>query len=324
MAIPLAVDSREGRVEPGRTAPFTEGPSPHAYCEVSIYQLGVGHSPRLRGQDEEHVQILAAIDGPLPPILVQKNTMRVVDGMHRLSAARMRGQRTIGVHFFEGPDQDAFVEAVRANTTHGKPLTVAEREAAASRILETHKDWSDRAIAEACGLSPKTLAKLRSRSQNSVSDATRVGRDGRVRPLNPIDGRKRVLEALADRPEAPLREIGRLAGVSPGTVRSVRSQLRNGLDPIAVRQRQTSCSTSVSGSESGHADNAFASSPEGVKLVNWLQEKDIADDDWQGFVRAVPLTRVYDTARKARAISQSWSRFAAALDARAGSGRATD
>ncbi len=82
--------------------------------------------------------------------------MRVIDGTHRLRAAILNGHEEIGVLFFDGTDDDAFVAAVRANVVHGLPLALADREAAATRIIKSHPQWSDRAIAEAAGLAAQT------------------------------------------------------------------------------------------------------------------------------------------------------------------------
>ncbi|MFC7729983.1 hypothetical protein [Actinomadura keratinilytica] len=81
----------------------------------------------------------------LPPILVHRRTMRVVDGMHRLRAARLQGRCEIGVRFVDGPDADVFVAAVRANIGHGLPLSLADREAAAARCRRTWRNtWQRR------------------------------------------------------------------------------------------------------------------------------------------------------------------------------------
>jgi hypothetical protein len=43
---------------------------------VPIMSLGVGESPRLNGQNKAHIARLAGTDAPLPPILVDRRTMR--------------------------------------------------------------------------------------------------------------------------------------------------------------------------------------------------------------------------------------------------------
>jgi ParB-like chromosome segregation protein Spo0J len=58
---------------------------------VSIESLAESGSPRLAGQNEEHARLLAESGLELPPIVVHRPTRRVIDGMHRLAAARLRG-----------------------------------------------------------------------------------------------------------------------------------------------------------------------------------------------------------------------------------------
>jgi len=87
--------------------------------------------------------------------------MGIIDGVHRVQAAILRGQKEIDAEFVDGSSEDAFVLAVRVNVDHGLPLSLADRKAAAERILDTHPDWSDRAIAAAVGLSHKTVGAIR-------------------------------------------------------------------------------------------------------------------------------------------------------------------
>src|SRR5262249_27812124 len=144
-------------------------------------------SPRLEGEDIEHARTLAAIDNELPPILVHRPSMRVIDGMHRLTAAIMRGAETIDVRFFDGSERDAFVLAVQANIRHGRPLSLAHGSAAAERIMPSHPAWSDRAIATAAGLGTRHVADIRRKLEDAgVGEAAkhRMGRDGRLRPVD--------------------------------------------------------------------------------------------------------------------------------------------
>jgi hypothetical protein len=166
---------------------------------LAISDLRAADSPRLNGVNEEHVRILAESDANLPPILVHRTTMRVIDGTHRIRAAQLRGDDTIEVCYFDGTEYDAFLLGIRENITHGLPLNLADRRAAASHILELSPQWSDRAIAAAAGLSGKTVGVLRRQCSNDQAvTQTRVGRDGRLRRTNPGKVRKRASHCLAE------------------------------------------------------------------------------------------------------------------------------
>ncbi|MFE2016887.1 ParB N-terminal domain-containing protein [Streptomyces sp. NPDC059499] len=197
---------------------------------VAVTALGVGDSPRLRGLDLAHVQLLAENLHDLPPLLVQRSTMRIVDGRHRLAAARLNGVELLPVRWFEGSDADAFVAAVRLNTGQGLPLAGHERATAAARILASHPDWSDRWIASVCGVAPRTVAGLRrrptgDRQRSDVRSEMRTGRDGRRRPLSAEAGRRIAAEIMRRHPRESLRTVARQAGISVGTALDVRRRL---------------------------------------------------------------------------------------------------
>ncbi|MFC9227475.1 ParB/RepB/Spo0J family partition protein [Streptomyces decoyicus] len=208
---------------------------------VSIDSLLTTDSPRLAGESAEHAQTLAQSDTAFPPIIVHRPSMRIIDGMHRLRAAIFQGRDEIDVRFFDGSDKDAFVFAVESNVQHGLPLTLSDRTAAAGRIVKSHPEWSDRAVAAATGLAAKTVAAIRQRSATGEIPQlhSRVGRDGRARPVNSAERRRLAGTLLMDNPNASLREVAKAAGVSPGTVRDVRQRLQCNEDPVPPSQRRT-------------------------------------------------------------------------------------
>lgn len=206
---------------------------------VAIGTLRGAASPRLSGESMKHSRLLAQSDVLLPPIIVHRQSMRVIDGMHRLLAARLRGEQEIQARFYDGTAADAFALAVKVNRAHGLPLSLADRKAAAARIISSHPRWSDRAIAEVTGLSHKTVGAIRRCLSGDVPQLdTRISQDGRIRPVSAAAGRSRAAELLTANPDASLRQVATAAGISPETVRDVRIRLRNGDDPLLPRQRR--------------------------------------------------------------------------------------
>lgn len=206
---------------------------------VPLAALLPADSPRHEPERAEHARLLAGTEAALPPIVVHRPTMRVIDGTHRLRAAALLGRSEIDVRYFDGPAEDAFVLAVEANVEHGLPLSHSERTAAARRILRSHPRWSDRAIASVVGLSSKTVAAYRHKLGGALAEvATRVGQDGRTRPLSSAEGRRIAGRLILESPEASLRVIARQAGISPGTVRDVRARMSRGEDVVPSRDRR--------------------------------------------------------------------------------------
>jgi ParB-like chromosome segregation protein Spo0J len=240
--------------------------SEYPSTRIPVTDLVLSNWLRVKGEDIKHIRALAEVADELPPIVVHRPSMRVIDGMHRVRAAILSGVAYIQALLFEGAEDEAFLLAVRLNVVHGLPLSRADRVAAAVRIIRASPQWSDRAIARAAGLSDKTVASIRRRTSAEIPHLSdRIGRDGRIRPVSPAVGRRMASDLIAQNPQAAIREIATRAGISPGTARDVRERLRNGLDPVPARQRGTSGSQPADSHASGppaggpHASGAPAS-----------------------------------------------------------------
>jgi ParB-like chromosome segregation protein Spo0J len=305
---------------------------------VPLTSLRTGYSPRLGGEDRAHISRLAEVDVPLPPILVDRRSMRVIDGMHRLLAASLRGQETVDVEFYDGSPVDAFLRAVEANVKHGLPLSLADRRAAAARIVISHPQMSDRAIGEATGLSAKTVAGIRRRSPGSVPQVNaRVGKDGRVRPLNNVEGRQRAAALLREHPEASLREVARGAGIAPATARDVRRRLARGEGfagprPGAAAGAREDAAAPSRGPVPGELqaapsavntalgkllrDPSLRHNEHGRQLLRLLQINAVGLQEWSGVVAAVPPHCVGNVGQIARQNARMWQGIVQELEER--------
>jgi hypothetical protein len=255
----------EGEISAGSPVSdwLATGPGEHEWLsaeaeEVPIESLIVSDTPRLSGESLEHVQTLAAAPSRLPPIIVHRKTMRVIDGMHRIRAARLKGQDRIAVRFFDGNDADAFVLAVKANVSHGLPLPLADRKAAVIRIVESHPQWADRMIAQVTGVAARTVAEIRRKRADPGQGDARLGRDGRLRPVNRGAGRVVASQLFLSNPQLSLRQVAREAGISPETARDVRNRLRKGESPVPDRPRAKRGGAGVGAPGGGGADRQRA------------------------------------------------------------------
>ncbi|XRQ14300.1 ParB/RepB/Spo0J family partition protein [Actinomadura welshii] len=335
--------------------PMTPSALPHAQQSrkvhiVAVSSLRPGDSPRLGGVDEEHVHRLAEMEATLPPILVHRGTMRVVDGMHRLRAAILTDRKEIEVEFFDGNEEEGFIQAVRANIVHGLPLTLAERRAAAARILSTHPQLSDRAIAAYTGIAHKTVSAIRSRSTGENTQlSVRIGADGRMRPLSSQEGRRRAAEVIAERPNASLREVAAMAGISVGTAHDVRRRMHRGENPVHVAnagmrqdaeqslapdnaataeapspkqsRRPRASTTEVDTDAILHSlvrDPAMKQTDTGRALIRWLHSHIVKCGEWDPLLSSVPPYRLQSLAALARQCGNVWHQLAHELESREG------
>jgi ParB-like chromosome segregation protein Spo0J len=292
--------------------------------EVEIATLKLGILIRFAGEDIEHAKSLAHRLDDCPPILVERSTATVIDGAHRILAARLLGRETISVRYFSGTHEEAFVEAVKANVSHGKPLTLAEREAAAKRLLEMHGDWSNRLVAHICGLSDKTVGRLRSTTAEVPQSAARVGRDGRQRPVDTRRLRGDIATALRSEPDAKPEDLARSLSTSPSTVRDVRKQLQNGDDPLQTERGARAARPRPLPLGDGDArtpvdwssDKAILSLPGGSGFAEWLARTKIESSHWEAHLSEIPLGRILQLIAEAKNRAAEWTNFSAQLEER--------
>ncbi|MFG2041349.1 ParB/RepB/Spo0J family partition protein [Dactylosporangium sp. NPDC048998] len=285
-------------------------------------------SPRSEGVDENHARLLAESALELPPVVVQRSTMRVIDGMHRIRAAILLGRSHIAATLVDDDDDAAFLRAIAANIAHGLPLSLADRRTAAAQVIKMNPDWSDRRVARAVGLSDKTVGKLRRHHGLTEQSSVRVGQDGRARPVDGARGRKAAGELLALHPEASVRQIAAAAGVSRATARDVRDRIRQGQDPARPTQRPAGAARSVLeppsvedvdlGLELGSLsrDPSLRYSEIGKALLRTLHVHALSQITDHG-VAALPPHSLPAIARIAQQYSARWKRLAELADRRA-------
>lgn len=317
---------------------------------VPVGALQDADSPRSSGEDAEHVQRLAEL-AQWPPVTVHRPTMRVIDGMHRLRAARLLGQTEIAVRFFDGQEAEVFALAVRLNVRHGLPLSLSDRKAAADRILASHPDWSDRLVASVAGLAAKTVADIRRGAQAGAPGApggpggpgppgahggqqaeARIGRDGRVRRLSSAEGRRKAGELIREQPGLSLRQVARAAGISPETVRDVRNRLSSektsaakpGGGPADRRSVRTRAAATGRGArpvpdlgtalQRLTADTSLRLTRTGRTLLKLLDAHAVSEERLAGIIDIVPANCRNAVAQAALECAAAWWKFADRLD----------
>jgi hypothetical protein len=302
---------------------------------VEVSALSGAGSPRISGESSEHVETLAAAQTELPPIIVHRPTMRVIDGLHRLKAVKLRGETKIAVKFFDGNAAEAFVLAVKSNIAHGLPLSLADRKRATERIIISHPQWSDRMVASVVGVAAGTVAEIRKRTPGTSAFAnSRIGQDGRVRPIDGTEGRKLASELITENPDLSLRQIAQAAGISPETARDVRNRLRRGEDPLPKqrnngqrfasrrndhprcdnRLRRAPVQDCAAAVERLRADPALRFSATGRNLLMLLNIHTIRAEEWDEIIDNVPPHRFGIVAQLARDCAQLWAEFATRVE----------
>ena len=146
---------------------------------------------------DEYAEAMADGYGNFPPIVVSKidGDYCVIDGHHRLEAAKRNRLEEVPCDVIESNSTAALVEAFVRNNKQGMRFSKADRENAILIMLQTFSDHSDRYIAKLIGVSNATIGRYRSKLESSqkvqeltVSHETvnrqteeRIGADGKER-----------------------------------------------------------------------------------------------------------------------------------------------
>jgi len=176
----------------------------------------------------------------------------------------------------------------------------------------------------------------------------RIGRDGRVRPLDSGAGRRRAAEFLTQQPDASLRDVARVAGISPATVLDVRKRLERGESPVpeksaasATRKGASSNGAEAAAESTGapapasrFSSRAAAPPDPAAAVEKLLRDPSLRNEREKGMLRrlhvnAVGVMQLPDVAatvpphcvgivvQLARQYAKMWQDFARELDGRA-------
>jgi hypothetical protein len=155
--------------------------------------------------------------GQIEPIWLHEG--KVLDGRHRLKACRELDVEPV-IETWEGEDPVVFVIS---KNKHRRHLTKPEQKALAVELLKHDPEQSNRRVAEATGLSDKTVAKVRDDAESTAEITqltTRRGKDGRTRSAPPKKRRK-----PKPQPDIPLAPGARIAPPPPPADGSLTARL---------------------------------------------------------------------------------------------------
>lgn len=144
---------------------------------ISINDIYVDSALQTRVRMNEVVtQEYAALmrDGvQFPPVVLFDDGKRkyLVDGFHRLNAAKRAGKQTIEVEVHMGEKYSGFLYSLKANAAHGLQRTNEDKRHGVLKLLEDFEyiDKSDREIAAICAVSHTFVSKVRARNKQPAA-----------------------------------------------------------------------------------------------------------------------------------------------------------
>ena len=171
-----------------------------------------------------------------PPIKVYRvnGELWVVDGYHRLEAAKQCGFDTIEAEVFDGTRSDAILASLQANQTHGLRRSNADKRSAAKLGLKEFPNSSARDIADWCGVSHELVASIKRKrpGSNHGSEGKTRGRDGKWRKMR----RPAAARATGEHAKGTSEASG--AGATPAKRNSEPSEATSGHAQADAGQKQ--------------------------------------------------------------------------------------
>jgi ParB-like chromosome segregation protein Spo0J len=211
-------------------------------------------NPRLHGVDQEVVEFYAGIFNEVvwPPIVVDRATNKLLDGWHRVEAAKRVGVYSLPVLWVDAKDDELFAHAVKLNLGHGVRLSREERLKAVAKLAR--EGWPPERIIEFLGCTP-ILVKQAEQAEDLRVHFRVANHPGAMLPtetlaevakLEPVD-RDGVAEIICD-VEAPPADVRR-------AVRAIRKELVESdadvrkalMDPEFVKLRQKAAEAIANG-----------------------------------------------------------------------------
>lgn len=163
---------------------------------LAIQQIRTDGGTQSRAANNQEVvkeyteAILAGVAMPALIVFFDGKDHWLADGFQRREAYQQADETEVLVEVKQGSVRDAILYSVGANATHGLRRTNADKKRAVERLLSDEEwgKWSDRAIAEKCGVSHNFVGEIRRSLSSDDSEPTgngfqsneRTGRDGRT------------------------------------------------------------------------------------------------------------------------------------------------
>jgi hypothetical protein len=131
---------------------------------------------------DDYAEMYESDSEQMPPLHAFKidGVHYLVDGFHRIEAAKQAGVVDLEVEVTTGTFQEAGRFICSANATHGLRRTNADKRRQVQIALETDPEWSDREIARHCGVSPDFVNRLRRTICHLMTDTRKAVRNGKL------------------------------------------------------------------------------------------------------------------------------------------------
>lgn len=212
---------------------------------INEIEISGGTQQREKINDEVVAEYAHAMKSgaEFPPVIVFSDGARnwLADGFHRWHAARSISMTEIQAKISSGTQREAILFSAGANNEHGLRLTNADKRRAVGILLADKEwcEWSDREIANHCGVTHPFVSKLRpnkelKKKDNPESHVVTVTTTPRIDPS--IDDQKEEVYASQPAPEPTAHESADLRDHIDEMTQSMQQLMDENKSMLAVFQ----------------------------------------------------------------------------------------
>lgn len=213
---------------------------------INVIRIDGGTQPRERinmevvGDYAEAVKV--GIEFPAVVVFHDGVEYWLADGFHRYHAHKQAGKASIEADVRSGTQLDAKLYAVGANGSHGLRRSNEDKRRAVQMVLDepTWHSWSDRKIAEACGVGHPFVAALRRPAVAEKQQEHRVSSAAKSKPRVESDSTSTAPDPAPQAPAAkPKRTLdNRSVEVEPQTSDDKLAEAQHTITELATENEQ--------------------------------------------------------------------------------------
>jgi len=164
--------------------------------EISLIRTDGETQSRSKLSDETVAEYKEAYENgaTFPPVILffDGSDRWLADGFHRVWAAKAAGKTLIHENIIPGTRRDAILYSLKANSQHGLKRTNADKRCSVQKMLDDEEwnEWSDRKIADACGVSTPFVSAIRrptvAQKQKENREAIPTKNPEKCNPITPL------------------------------------------------------------------------------------------------------------------------------------------
>jgi len=241
----------------------------------------------------EYVEAIQAGE-QFPPLIVEKNSKKILDGIHRFYAYRKTGVEEVEVEFREVNEKRLMLVAGMLNSRHGLPLSYSEKRYVAMETAKLDESITQVELAKSLGVSQQTISNwIKEIRAKQVEE-----RNYLIYRLNFLGFKQEEIGKIVGLKQVRVGEI--LNNVFTNFSETVKSLLKQGFSPSTIAERLNVAEESLvwaialEGKSDEERMKEFQVAPEIYNVWNFsMRDKRLGHEHIGHIAGQIPLNVIY-------------------------------